>query len=224
MLRLLVALLIVANLVFFAWTRGWLEPVIGSPHSDDRDPQRLSRQVHPEAVQVLPPEPASAASAANPAAPVTACLEAGPFADAELGDIEKALAGNGVAASRWQAITVDRPAQWAIYMGRFADADALQRKQGELDRMHVHHEPVRNAPALEPGLVLGRFPDKDSADDGLLKLSNRGVHSAKVVELTPPSQAQLLRVDAADEPLAKRLREMRSANGAAPLFRTCAGG
>lgn len=225
MLRLLVALLIVANLAFLAWTRGWLEPVVSRPAEDDRDPQRLARQVQPDAVQVLPPEPAASRPARDAAPAVTACLEAGPFSDADIGEMEKTLAAAGVPPARWQAVTVDRPGQWGVYMGRFADADTLQRKQGELDRMHLHYEPVRNAPALEPGLVLGRYPDKPSADAALLKLANRGVHTAKVIELAPPSQAELLRVDAADEALAQRLRTLRGAAGdTAPLFRPCAGG
>lgn len=90
MLRLLVAALLLANLLFFAWSRGWLDQVIGVPAQGDREPQRLASQVRPELVRLLPPvgrgpaavitdEPAPvvasaasvAASAASAAAAVT---------------------------------------------------------------------------------------------------------------------------------------------------------
>lgn len=54
MLRLLVLLLFVANALFYAWTQGWLDDTVGVRHDGPREPQRMARQVHPEAIQVLP--------------------------------------------------------------------------------------------------------------------------------------------------------------------------
>jgi hypothetical protein len=69
MLRTLVALLLAANLGFYAWTQGWLDPIVGSPSQGEREPERLKRQVHPERVRLLPAgAAASAASAAADAA------------------------------------------------------------------------------------------------------------------------------------------------------------
>jgi hypothetical protein len=60
MLRALVLLLFLANLLFYLWLQGWLTAVVGAQPGAQREPERLARQVHPEAVRVLPPEPASA--------------------------------------------------------------------------------------------------------------------------------------------------------------------
>lgn len=63
MLRVLVLLLLGANALFFAWTQGWLDSVVG-PARPEREPQRMAAQVRPELVQILPPAAASAASSA----------------------------------------------------------------------------------------------------------------------------------------------------------------
>lgn len=69
MLRTLVLLLLLANLIWFSWAQGWLRPW-GLAPSATSEPQRMSRQVLPDAVQVLrevpaPAAPGSAAVAAS---------------------------------------------------------------------------------------------------------------------------------------------------------------
>lgn len=79
MLRALVAALLVANLAFWAWTQGWLDGVAGRRAVGDREPERMSQQVHPEAVKTVA-LPGSAAPAPAPApavaAPVAAAVSA----------------------------------------------------------------------------------------------------------------------------------------------------
>jgi hypothetical protein len=53
MLRALVLVLALANVVFFAWSHGWLAAV-GMPAHGDREPERLQREVRPEALRVQP--------------------------------------------------------------------------------------------------------------------------------------------------------------------------
>lgn len=52
-LRLLVVLLVVANLGYFAWTRGGLA-VFGTEPArfSEREPQRLTQQVRPQMLQI----------------------------------------------------------------------------------------------------------------------------------------------------------------------------
>jgi hypothetical protein len=59
--KTLVILLILLNLGWWVWARGWLAP-IGLPATPPGEPERLARQVHPEALQVQPLSPASAAA------------------------------------------------------------------------------------------------------------------------------------------------------------------
>jgi len=57
-LRLLVVLLVVANLGYFAWTRGGLA-VFGTEPArfSEREPQRLTQQVRPQMLQIRQDEP-----------------------------------------------------------------------------------------------------------------------------------------------------------------------
>lgn len=62
MLRLVIVLLLLAaNGLMLAWQQGWLGGV--APAQQDREPERLKRQVNPDALRVLPPLAASAALA-----------------------------------------------------------------------------------------------------------------------------------------------------------------
>ena len=78
MLRTLVLLLVLANLAFLAWTQGLLSPLALPPMSSEREPERLTQQLRPDAVKVLGASAAvalereqaqaSAAQSAQPAA------------------------------------------------------------------------------------------------------------------------------------------------------------
>ena len=71
MLRTLVVVLMLANLAFYGWTQGWLTSVLGLSPEGDREPQRVSAQIEPGALQVLqagntvPPAPEPAAAAVS---------------------------------------------------------------------------------------------------------------------------------------------------------------
>ena len=78
MLRLIVLVLLVVNAGLYAWLQS-------DPHAlqPDREPQRLGRQVAPDAIQVLPDLPASAPRGARPAAlPASQAAAAGSVATA----------------------------------------------------------------------------------------------------------------------------------------------
>ena len=55
MLRRVVLALLLANLAFFAWTQGWLDAVTGVSPTGNREPERVQRQVRPEAVKIVVP-------------------------------------------------------------------------------------------------------------------------------------------------------------------------
>ena len=108
MLRIVVATLVLANLLFFVWVRGWLAPGLPPPRQAESEPERLAQQVRPEAVQVLPAKAASAAlNAVREAAAV--CLEAGPFAAEGLEAAETALAAAQPASGAWAREPVAPP-------------------------------------------------------------------------------------------------------------------
>lgn len=84
MLRLFAVLLVAANVAFFAWSAGALDGIVPWRPQGDREPERLVRQVKPEAVVVLPPAVALAPR----------CVDVGPVPIADAGALEAAFAAN----------------------------------------------------------------------------------------------------------------------------------
>lgn len=208
MLRAFVVLLLLANALFLAWTQGWLAPTIAAPRHGQREPERLSMQVRPELVTVVPPKagnPALAATrAADAAMPI--CMEAGPFAADEVAAVENVLAQASLPAGSWAREQVARAAPWAVYMGRFSDKDTMRGKADELRRLKVTFEEMNSPPQLAPGLRLTTHADKAAAEAALAELTQRGVRTARVVELPAPPPQTFLRVARADADLQGRLR------------------
>jgi hypothetical protein len=196
-LRAFVAALLVANIAFFAWTQGWLDGIVGTRSIGDREPERMTRQVHPERIQILPPGEAASAVPSVPAPIALACLEAGPFSDAEAvaaqAALRTALPGVYVADVR-----ADKPGAWMIYMGGFASREAIAKKQQELGRRNISYDEVRDPVTLAPGLSLGHFKDRAIAVAALGQFAQQGIHTARVVELAPPSSGHVLRIEKAD--------------------------
>ena len=90
MLRWAIAVLLVANGLYFAWTQGHLAAIGFPPTSEPREPKRLTQQIAPENVRLLngprgaeppttpAPVPESAAPAHPPVAAPPAATEAPP--------------------------------------------------------------------------------------------------------------------------------------------------
>ena len=212
MLRLLLLVLIVANLGFYSWSQGWLDSVVGIRATGDREPERLARQLRPEAVVILPPESAAASSATTAATP--ACLEAGPFSPTELVAAITSLKQllPTAAEGGWAEVKTETPGSWIVYMGKFADAEGLAKKEQELKRLKLDFEIMRSPPTLERGLSLGRFDQRAAADKALERFTQQGVRTARVVELSAPGSASLLRAARADAELASQLTALKTAS------------
>lgn len=215
MLRAVVVALLLANLLFFAWTQGWLDSLIGIRAHGDREPERLLRQIHPESVKVLPAGAASATPVAE-----AACFEAGPFAEAEWASAQSAA--QSVLPSRgWTSVDLEQSGSWMLYMGPYPTRDAELKKEDELKRRKVAYEEVIAPPALAAGLSLGRFDAKEAAAAALEHSSQQGIHTARVVELVPASHRKLMRIERADQALASRIAALGPDAIAGKTFLPC---
>ena len=221
MLRLFVVALLFANLAFYAWTQGWLDEVVGVRAIGDREPERMTRQVKPELIRVLPPQSAASAMAIAKAR----CLEAGPFAADEIGGADAALQAALPAELRSRIATVklDKPGLWMVYMGKYPNRDSLQKKIEELKRRNVNYDEVHAPPSLEGGLSLGRFDTRAGAERALAQFGQQGIQTARVVEVSPAGATFLLRAAAADSALAARLSGLK-ADALGKGFAECAKG
>jgi hypothetical protein len=247
MLRLLVAALLIANLLFWAWHQPAVSDALGwAPPADaGREPQRLQRQVRPEAVRLLPASEAvgrvtpvapsvatpllaalpdalpdaAVVRADMPAGPAPSdsgvCLETGPMNDAAASAAERALAQAGVPASAWTDVRRELPGRWIVYMGRYAEREVLQRKLEEVQRLNISATELRSPGGLAPGLALGEFGTQADAQARLERLQARGVRSARVLQLPSRGAEHRLRAERLDRRLAEQLAAWPPARGQA---------
>jgi hypothetical protein len=192
----------------------------------------------PAAAAALSPAPAPASAptgaAASPtpmsaiaplpvtaeAAPLPACVEAGPFSTAQVGTAQALLQIN-LPSGSWTQVKTERPALWMVYMGKFNDAETMARRQEELRRLKVPYDELRAPNELAPGLSLGRFEVRANANSLLDQLSKRGVRNARVVESAPAGSSHMLRID---KPTAAVMAQLAALPGDAlgKGFVTCA--
>jgi len=214
MLRLLVLVLLLANGAYLAWSQGWLASYGFAP-AVQAEPHRLTQQLRPEAMRLLSAAearqleggattaaasagaqspPASPVSPASPAA--TECLQAGLFTDEQANTLRGRLQAS-LPAGSWSLEPGTDGGRWMVYMGKYNDSETLSIKRSELRQIGVTFE-VLSTPAFGPGLSLGRFGSAADAETELVKLAQRGVRSARVVQERPDVRGHLLTLPAVD--------------------------
>ncbi|OJU92263.1 MAG: sporulation protein [Burkholderiales bacterium 66-5] len=237
MLRLAIALLLLANAGYYGWSTGLLAPWGWAPQQEG-EPERLQQQIAPQSLQLLGPDtpgspaapapapaPTPAPPAASPAVPApadgtaaapapeaTQCLQAGPLDGTRTADLRAALAA--LPEDSWVLEANEIPGRWMVYMGRFADEDALAKKRAELRALKVAFD--RPGAALEPGLSLGRFATQEAAQRGQADLASHGIRTSRVVQERAPQTNYLLRLPASTAALRAQLDALHIAWGDMP--------
>jgi hypothetical protein len=138
-----------------------------------------------------------------------ACLQAGPFEEAQASSLRTALAAV-LPPGSWNLSNTAEPARWIVYMGKYASPEALAKKRAELASLNLLFEPVTD-PALQWGVSFGGFATQAAADAALAGLSQRGVRTARVLQERAQPNSFMLRLPAADEALQARLSELQGA-------------
>ncbi len=212
-MRGLVAALLLANLLFFAWARGWLAPTWQAPRHGEREPERVAAQVRPDSITVVSANAANAVVAAARAAGLT-CLDAGPFNDSDLAAAENLLASANLPPGSWTRHSVQPPTPWLVYLGRFADAAARRAREAELRKFDLAVEAVGAPPDLAPGLALSVHDSRAAAEAALAALPASAATATRGVRIvsgpTPPAQ-RWLRATQADNEMQSKLETLPAA-------------
>ena len=212
MLRLFALLLLIANGLFFAWSKGYLS-TWGFASTSKTEPFRVNEQIEPERIVIrqkdapvtnnlpaLAPSPASTTVATPPLTPIaatTSCMTAGAFNDKQSAVLKQTLSTK-LPDLRWRFDTVTVPARWIVYMGKYPNIAARDLKKSQLDQIKVSYE-ILTEGNLEPGLSLGSHPTQASANQSLQQLFKQGVRTARVLQETPEQKGQTLVVPAVDD-------------------------
>lgn len=239
MLRIAFLLLLLANAGYYLWAHGQLA-AIGLTPSAQAEPERLRKQLHPESLNLLempaapaaptaepaseppvqaPPATAAPASAAAPAAgQPRSCLVASGIEERHADALRRGLVAQ-VASDQWELASTHQPGRWMVYMGKFPDADFLERKRIELRARKIDFD--RAGGALEPGLSLGRFSTEEAATRELTNFARQGVRTARVVQERPDVTLYTLRLPQATAALRSQVEAMGGKAFEGKPFKPC---
>ena len=195
MLRALLLVLLLANAVLLAARQGWLGDVLGPASEAEREPLRISRQVNPAVVQVLPPAAASAALrvAAASAAQVGAAASVGEAAAAAASTAAASSPGSAPAdAPGARASDADKPAPAlaCVEAGPLTPAE-LPAAERLLTQAGLTAGSWQVLAAPVPGgfmVYMGRYPDQETLQrklDELGRLRLQGQPPPDGLDLQP---------------------------------------
>ena len=172
------------------------EPVEAPEPAPEPTPDTPAPAPEPEEKPEAKPEPKEKAEKPEPVAAKEvkepeSCYQASGIEEKQADTIRRALA-SGKLKSDWDLIASHQNGRWMVYMGKFPDAEFLDRKRGELRLMNIDFD--RAGGNLEPGLSLGRFSTEEAAQRQLATFTRQGVRTARVVQERPEVTTYALRL------------------------------
>lgn len=178
-MRTLLLLLLLLNLVFFAWSQGWMSAA-GLGPATQTEPQRLALQVHPDRVRVTPlAAPASAAS--GPGIPQSAARQArdaasAPAMPASAPSQAPAAAGSSPAAPK-QAASVASGKAVCRQIGPFGamETAALTQAQAALKAASLTPQAIKSPVPPQWMVWLGPYPNRAAMQAQLDQLAQSKV-------------------------------------------------
>jgi hypothetical protein len=201
-MKLAFLLLVLANLLLFAWQQG----AFGRGEAG-REPERVARQIEPERFRVLTESEAQTlrervtqAGAAVDTSSAQSCVEFGDFAASDAARVEKALAGIAP-GTKLSARPVDAPGWFMVYLPPYKTAAEAERRADELRKLGVKDLMVmsENSP-MKFAISLGSFRDPNAAKTHVAELEKLGVKGVRMSDKSAPAtltRFQLRDLDAA---------------------------
>ncbi len=211
-MRVLFLLLVLGNLVFYAWSR------YGAP-ADAADPAPLSRQIAPEKLKLIEPDQLPPLSQAKkppppPALPPTpapaslACMEWGSFTVADAPKAQQALEPLALGERLAQRRT-DEVAGWWVFIPPQRNRQAAVRKASELKGLGIgEFFIVQEEGEHRWALSLGVFRTEEAARARLAALRGQGVRTARVGARETVVPKVWLQVKSVDAALHAKLKEI----------------
>jgi sirohydrochlorin ferrochelatase len=209
-MKLLLSLLVVANILLFGWFRGWMAPLGG----DGREPERMQRQVSPDRLRpvgdgaALPAAPANVAAVSLPAsdpAPVdptdpiaiiaqlsgAPCVEIGPMSEADAVRVQLAL--DAVASDlQVRTLRAEDVTAWWVYIA--PPVPDIARLVAELRVKGVTDLYVVPDGIWKGAVSLGHFRQEELATALQRTLAERGVGRVRVAPRGPSPGRMTLQV------------------------------
>jgi hypothetical protein len=193
--------LLLANLVFFAWSRYYFP-------SEAAADGALVRDSEPDKLKIVPSGELSAVKPAASPVAVGGCLEWGSFSLTDYSRAEKALQPLAL-GSRLAPRRTEETAGWWVFIPPQASRQAALKKAAELKNLGVSdYFIVADEGDWHWALSLGVFRSEEAAQARLAALRQQGVRSAVVGSRETVVSKIWLQVKGIDPALESRLKEI----------------
>jgi hypothetical protein len=197
-MRIVVILLLLANLALFALTRFEASPA--------GEAQRLSEQVLPEKLKLLTPQQFAALGPAKVASLSDVCVEWGPLSEPEraraMSELASLSLGPLVSTRRVDA------SGYAVTLGGFPSQAAAERRVAELKSRGFTDVAVLDLGKGQYAVSLGVFRTEATANGRADAVAQQGFTGARVAPRTGGVQQAMLVLRDPPQPAVARLREI----------------
>lgn len=199
-MRIVIVLLLFANLTLYAYTR--LDTGGG-------EGMLLQDQVQPDKIKLLTPQEVASLGPSKVAALADVCVEWGPFADPDrtraLADLEPLNLGRLLTQRR-----VEFDNGFAVLMSPFASRAAAENRIADLRKLGVRDLAVGDAPRGQFSVALGSFRTEAAAVAYAEQLATLGVKLAKVEPRAQPIAQTMLVVRDPQQTVVARLKDLQA--------------
>lgn len=172
-MRIVVLMLLLANLTLFAYTR--------LDNAGRGESVRLAQQVRPETIKLLTAQQVAALGPAKIAALADVCIEWGAFADGDraraLAELEPLALGRLLTQKKVETNTA-----WWVHLPKLATKAAADKRAAELVAAGLKDVSVvvDNGPQ-RLAISLGAFRSEEAANAYVQTLEQKGIANAKVL-------------------------------------------
>lgn len=166
--RLLFILLVFANLLFFAWSRGYLGGM-----DETREPQRLAQQLNADKLRIVRDAPQAQEK--------SACTIINGLTATAAEALEQVVSTAGGGSKRLPQMETHR-----LLIPALADKAAVDKKLAELRQLGVNDGNAVTLPDGRHEIVLAVFDNEAAARAALAALTKQGVKSVQWEKPKPP--------------------------------------
>lgn len=199
-LRTFFFLLVLGNLLLFAWGRGYFGA------AGEGEGERLAAQIEPDRLRIAgkggaPPAPATQA-------PSEQCRAFAGLEREAAGRLAELLTGRDAQLKLEQRV-LEEPPSWWVYIPPLPNGAQADRKAAELSRLGIKDfYVVRESGPNQFAVSLGLFRSEEGAKEYLAALQRKTVKSARILARETAGDKAVVEVRGSADSLAKALEAL----------------
>jgi hypothetical protein len=210
LIKLSALLLVIANIVFFAYWQGYFAYVPGYPFWSSGDDPMLRQPLNPEKIRLLSGAQVASLPKTRIVPRMSGCLEWGGFNPADEARAEQALQGFSL-GDRITQRRQDETAGWWVYLPPQGSKSNVDKKISELKKLGVDDFfPIQEDGKWHFAVSLGVFSSQEAANKRLETLRAKGVRTAQAGQRDSASQKVFMQIRDGGDAVVARVNELKA--------------